>query len=260
MNDLNGKVALVTGTGQGIGREIALVLCEMGATVVGASLPQEAPNSKNEIDAALFISRQVDVTDRLAVHELLHFIKLEFNLLDILVNNAGNHPPQGSISGVSDPQFRALLELNVVAPFGLIRDCLPMLRASSGSVVNIGSFSGAFGQDGSAAYCATKGALASMTKAMAVDEGVHNVRFNCVSPGAIESPATTLEHSQHMQKEIASWSSLGRMGSMREVANVVAFLCGPLSGYVTGQDILVTGGSEIGFGVRAVHTIKDRDE
>jgi meso-butanediol dehydrogenase/(S,S)-butanediol dehydrogenase/diacetyl reductase len=257
MSSFAGKRVLVSGTGQGIGTAIAHGFASRGATVIGASL-----ESLDLIDGALssssnYIHRQVDITNRESTNELLSWISVNLGPLDVLVNNAGHHPQQGPIDEQSDDSFRILLELNVIAAFALCRDALPDLRITKGSIVNIGSAAGAHGQDGSAAYCATKGALSSLTRALAIDEGPNGVRVNCVSPGAIASPATEKEHSIQAQTEIANWAALGRLGKMREVADTVVFLASEEASFITGQDIDVSGGANVGYG-RRVHYSRTR--
>jgi NAD(P)-dependent dehydrogenase (short-subunit alcohol dehydrogenase family) len=250
MDSLTGKLVVITGTSQGIGAATAAEFTRRGAVVVGLTLDPNPSAPHREIG--------VDITDAAATDRALADIRSEFGPLDVLVNNAGRHPSPQLIDTVGDDDLRDLLELNVVAAFRLIRLVLPGLRARRGSIVNIGSSSGLYGQDGSVAYSATKGALSAMTKALAIDEGPWGVRVNCVCPGAIASPATDLEHTPAVQESIARWSVLGRLGTTDEVARTIAYLASDDAAYITGHDLVVSGGANVGYGERAYQTIGHR--
>lgn len=250
MDSLTDKLVVITGTSQGIGAATAAEFVRRGSVVVGLTL-EPAPTAGHRELA-------VDITDATATDRALAEVRAEFGPIDVLVNNAGRHPSPHLIDTVGDDDLRDLLELNVVAAFRLCRLVLPDLRARRGSIVNVGSSSGVFGQDGSVAYSATKGALSAMTKALAIDEGPRGVRVNCVCPGAIASPATDLEHAPAVQESIARWAVLGRLGTTDEVARSIAYLASEDAAFITGHDLIVSGGANVGYGERAHQTIGHR--
>lgn len=242
-----GSCIVVTGTGRGIGAAIARRLLEDGHPVIGVSL--ETHHAVDVPEGSSFEAITADVTVA-ADCERVRDAAVRYPGVAALVNNAGRHPTHAHLGQMGDDAIARLFELNVFSAMRMSRILLPSLRASRGAIVNIGSVAGMHGQDGSAAYAATKGALAAFTKALAIDEGSAGVRVNCVSPGAIASPATDREHDEATRRRIARWGVLGRLGTPPEVASVVAFLIGDGATYITGEEIAVSGGTHLGYGPR----------
>jgi len=172
--------------------------------------------------------------------------------LSALVNNAGTHPPSAMIDDFRNEDFDHLVAVNLRSAFILCREALPWLRRSRGAIVTIGSQVGQIGQEGAATYCLTKAGLVGLTKALAVDEAAHGVRVNCVSPGAILTPLARTVQSPAALEVIKSWSWMNRWGTAAEVASLVAFLVSEDAAYVTGQDIAIGGGAELGYGLKGV--------
>ena len=239
------KTALVTGASSGIGRGIALRLARDGYRVLvhynrGRT---GAEKTLSEIRAAGGEGSliQFDVADPAAVEAALEAHQKEFPELSIgvLVNNAGMH--QDTLLGLmSNEAFDSVMRTNVHGPFYLMRWCVrKMLRARSGSIVNIASLAGQTGNPGQANYAASKAALIAMTKTLASEVGSRGIRVNAVAPGLIETDMISeIPQIEKMIERIP----LGRVGRVDEVAGVVSFLCSPDAGYVTGHTISVNGG------------------
>ena len=223
------RVAVVTGGGRGIGAGIVRAFAREGGTVVFCGHAAHEPLARALVASVApaggaqlrYVAAAHDITRPECCAALVDAAVGEFGRLDVLVNNAGWHPPPSPVDGFTAPDFRALLELNLVAPFALIKAALPHLRAVRGSVVNISSVSGHFGQAGSATYCASKGGLVAMTKALAIDEAAHGVRVNAVSPGNVWTELWE-EHvaGPDAAQQVAAGRGaqlLGRMGTPQEV-------------------------------------------
>lgn len=243
---LDGKVAIVTGTAQGIGQAIAEVLLREGAVVAGCDRnPVTGERLGGSYSHAL-----VDVTDFAALSDFIGGTARSNGRLDVLVNNAGGHPPKTPIDEVSVQDFEALVAQNLTSVFAACRAALPALRASAGSIVNLSSSVALFGQDGAAAYCATKGGISAMSKSLAIDEAAHGVRVNCVCPAAIDT-AMAGPPSAESRALAGSLAWLNRRGTAAEVAEVVCFLASERASFVTGQDIMIAGGADLGYGLKA---------
>jgi NAD(P)-dependent dehydrogenase (short-subunit alcohol dehydrogenase family) len=241
-----GKVAIVTGTAQGIGRAIAEVLLREGATVAGCDL--NPPRGEDLGDR--YTHTIVDVTDFTGLDGFVRQVADEHGGLDILVNNAGAHPPHTPVDDVSVAGFEALLAQNLTSVFAACRAALPALRRRAGAIVNLSSGVALYGQNGAAAYCATKGAISAMSRSLAIDEAAHGVRVNCVCPGAIDT-AMAGPPSPQATALAGSLAWLNRRGTATEVAEVVTFLASDRASFVTGQDVMIAGGADLGYGLKA---------
>ncbi len=267
MFSLKSKVALVTGSGRGIGRAIAQQLAAAGATVMLNDLD---PGHLAEAHQSIPGSKQFagDLTDPAFPQQLVDRTLSELGGLDILVNNAG-YTWDNIIQKTSDEQFQAMLDIHIVAPFRLLRAAAPFIRdtakreAAEGrrvnrKVVNITSISATDGAAGQAGYSSGKAAVIGLTRTMAKEWGRYNVNVNAVGFGLIETrliqPLTTeskIEVKGYeirvgvqpalLDKVIAS-SPLGRPGTPEEAAGAVLFFCSPLSDFVTGEVLICSGG------------------
>jgi NAD(P)-dependent dehydrogenase (short-subunit alcohol dehydrogenase family) len=241
------RVVLVSGTAQGIGRACAEAFLETGAIVVGCDLHPVADGALGpryqhhvfDVGVAADVQRWVD--DAVQVN----------GRVDVLVNNAGVHPVSRPIDDVSVADFESLVRLNLVSVFAACKAALPHLRRTRGSVVNIASLVGQLGQELAVEYVATKAAIAGLTRALAIDEARHGVRVNSVSPGAIRTPLAESLNSEAQLQTIAGWAWFERLGTPAEVADVVVYLGSERAGFVTGQDVVVSGGAELGYGLKA---------
>ena len=254
---LRDTVVIVTGGTTGIGRGCVHGFMKMGANVVFCGRNVERGKAVEADMNARFkgkcIFREADVAKPEEVKELIECTVKEFGRLNTLVNNAGYFPLQRPSDVITIEEFRQVLDTNLVAYFAGIKYALPYLRATRGSVINIGSVLGLTGDEGSAAYTATKGAIETMTRSIAADEGRYGVRINEVKPGHINTDM--FRKTTSMQEDMAGFITysdslqwLGRGGTSAEIASTVMFLASDWASFITGTDILVTGGYEIGEG------------
>ena len=244
--ELEGRVAIVTGASRGIGLACAEVLVRAGARVVGCSLDREVAGPVSD----RYAHQTVDVTVPAEIEALVTSALARHGRLDILVNNAGSHPPTRPIDDFSVDDFDGLVKLNLRSVFVACRAALPALRRRGGAIVNMASAVGLYGQEGAVTYCATKAGISGLTKALAIDEAPNGVRVNAVCPGAILTPLARETHPEERRSKIATWSWMNRWGTAEEVAELVLFLASDRSSFITGQDMVIGGGTELGYGFK----------
>jgi NAD(P)-dependent dehydrogenase (short-subunit alcohol dehydrogenase family) len=247
---LNGKVALVTGAGSGIGRGIALRLAEMGAAVAILDKNLDAGNeTASRIVAAGGEAQLIscDVSSRQACQEAVRQAMTAFGRIDILCNNAGILVRR-DILALEETEWDAVLDVTLKSVYLLSREVIPhMIRQGGGSIVNTGSGWSLKGGPKAAAYCAAKGGVVNLTRAMALDHGKDNIRVNCVCPGDVDTPMLASECRQlgddpeQFMKEAAN-RPLRRIGTPDDVANAVLFLACDMSQWITGVSLVVDGG------------------
>lgn len=253
------KVAIVTGGSKGIGRGIVTVFVENGAKVVfcarGAAAGEtlEAELNKNAPGCCKFIS--CDMSKEEDIKRLITFTVEHYGHIDCLVNNAGWHPPHKPTDDTSAEEFRDLLNLNLVSYFLACKFALPYLRQRQGNIINVSSLVGSIGQRDAAPYVATKGAIISMTKAMAVDESRYKVRVNCISPGNVMTPLweELAAHSPDAAAAIKDGENtqlMGRMGTEAECGLAALYLAADAT-FCTGIDLLLSGGAELNYGFKS---------
>ena len=232
----DGKLALVTGGRSGIGKAIADRLRAEGARVFTV---QRGHDPDYECISA-------DLADPDAPARAVARIVEAGGRLDVLVNNAGVMRQSG-IESMSVSEWSHDLAVNLTAPFLMIRAALPHLRASGGSIVNIGSIEGLGANPGHASYCASKAGLHGLTRAVAIDHGGDGVRCNAVAPGWIDTELNedfieSMEDPAAFRREIGGIHPAGRTGSPAEVAALVAFLASDEAGFITGETYRIDGG------------------
>ncbi|MDB5523061.1 MAG: Cyclopentanol dehydrogenase [Rhizobium sp.] len=235
MGRLSGKVAIVTGAAQGIGRAVAELFAEEGAKVIAGDVKQgeDAPGIEN---ITLDVSRESDW--KAAIEKVL----AAHGQIDILVNNAGIVFNYGQVMETGLDDWNKVIGVNLTGSFLGMQGVLPAMRkAGKGSIINFSSIWGNVGVPGAAAYNAAKGGVRNMTKNAAVSYAPENIRVNSVHPGLIRTPLVTAQ-SDEMNNGIIGNTPMGRMGTPREVAQCCLFLASDESSFVTGSELVVDGG------------------
>lgn len=235
---LSGRVALVTGANRGIGKAITSRFLEEGAKVYAISRTLNSLSAY--VDNELLISCYLDVTDQEAVKQLFIRIKREENRLDILVNNAG--VMQDALLGmITEKQIQETFSVNVFAVINFMQYASKLMKKTkSGSIINISSVMGIYGNRGQSVYTASKGAIIALTKSASKELSMYSIRVNAVAPGVIETELIENISEDIMGKKIAQ-IGMGRMGSPVEVADTIVYLASDLSRYVSGQIIAIDG-------------------
>jgi len=250
------KIVLVTGASKGIGEGCVRVFAEAGARVVFCSRGERAGRAlESSVNtrgpgSALFLPCDVSKVEQ--VTGVVDETVKRYRRLDCLINNAGWHPPHKPIYDYSVQDFRGLLELNLVSMFVACQRALPHLRKTKGNIINMSSLVGSMGQLHATTYVATKGAITAFTKALAVDEAVHDVRVNSVSPGNVWTPLwqEAVDHAPDPKACKADGEAaqlLGRMGTIEEAGKLCLFLAAEAT-FTTGVDHILSGGAELAYG------------
>lgn len=238
MDRIKGKVAIVTGGARGIGRAIVDRLAAEGAEMViscGQSPAEfEQTNVRHEI---------CNVTDREAIAVLIKKLKEEFGRVDILVNNAGI-TKDSLLARMSEEQWDTVINVNLKGVFNMTQAVAPLMTKNKyGSIINITSVVGLFGNLGQTNYSAAKAGVIGMTKTWAKElarKGA-NIRVNCIAPGFIETDMTAKLNEKVIEEMLAS-TTLGRLGKPEDIANAVLFLASDESSFMTGETLNVSGG------------------
>ena len=255
MDDWSGKVAFVTGGSQGIGRAVAELLAESGASVGVCGLEADVVGETVRAIGAAggeALAAPADVTNRASIGAAIGATVARYGRLDALVTSAGIQR-YGTVIETDEATWDEVFAVNVKGVFLAAQAALPHLRRSGqGAIVVISSVQAHVSQTAVAAYSASKGALDALVRAMAVDEAPHGVRVNAVCPGSVDTPMLRSSarrfsdgSDEGAQALVDTWGRshpLGRVANPREVAEVVSFLAGPRASFVTGEDLRVDGG------------------
>ena len=240
------SVALVTGASSGIGAATAIAFAEAGWEVMAAGRDEGRLEEVADVSDRIAIWTG-DLTESDDCEELIADTIDEFGSLDCLVNSAGVIV-RANAADTSDEDWRFTMGINVDAPFYLSRAALPHLLQTTGSIVNIASDWGLKGGDRAAAYCASKGAIVQLTRAMAIDHARDGLRVNAVCPGDIDTPMLTNEADDkdvdldEFLAQAAEESPNGRIGTPEEVASLILFLASDAATHITGTTIPIDGG------------------
>jgi meso-butanediol dehydrogenase/(S,S)-butanediol dehydrogenase/diacetyl reductase len=265
MNDFAGKVALITGT-TGIGRAIALRFAAGGAQVVVCGIDTAANDDLSresvKLGSAMPVERMLvehcDVTNPDQVRSIVSKTVYQFGGLDIIVNAAAIHP-FGTVVETDLETWNRCMMVNVGSIYLLAHFGIPEIKKRGrGSILNIASVQGYACQRGVAAYAASKGAIHSLTRALALDHAADNIRVNSISPGSVRTPmlarsAANFSPDVPVEEAFARFGAahpLGRIGTPEEVAELAAFIASDKAGFCTGADYLVDGGLLAGIGVQ----------
>ncbi|MBZ5623602.1 MAG: 3-oxoacyl-ACP reductase FabG [Acidobacteriia bacterium] len=246
--DLTGKVALVTGASSGIGAATAAVLADLGARVaIGYHHNEEGAR---EVRQAILsaggkaIAIRADVRQAAEIRSMVNHVTEEWGPIDILINNAGSLVRRTPILDVTEEGWDEVMDLNLKSAVLCSQAVAPaMIERGSGAIVNIVSIAGRNGGGpGAGPYSSAKGGLISFTKSLAKEMALHGVRVNAVSPGVIDTPFHEVFSTPEMLANFVKGIPLGRVGTARECATVIAFLASDAAGFVIGETVEVNGG------------------
>jgi NAD(P)-dependent dehydrogenase (short-subunit alcohol dehydrogenase family) len=248
MHELTGKVAIVTGASAGIGKATAIALAAEGASVVVADVDDERGNAvaaeiNDKGGAALFV--HTDVSDDAQVQAMVATTVERFGGLDMAFNNAGIEGVQAPTHECSPENWQRTLAINLTGVWSCMRHEIPrLLERGGGSIVNCASVAGLVGFANIPAYTASKHALVGLTKTAALEYAEAGIRVNAVCPGVIDTEMVERFTGGEPEAEAAmvAMEPVGRLGHPEEIADAVAWLCGPRASFVTGQAIAVDGG------------------
>jgi NAD(P)-dependent dehydrogenase (short-subunit alcohol dehydrogenase family) len=254
MFDLGGRTAIVTGSSRGIGRAIAEALAAHGANVVISSRKQDACD---EVAAAInargggrAVALAASISAKPQLEDLVRRTEAELGPVDILVCNAASNPYYGPMQGISDEQFLKVLQNNIMSTHWLVQLVAPGMRERRhGSIIIVSSVGGYRGSTVIGAYDISKAADFQLARNLAAEFGPQGVRVNCIAPGLIQTDfARALWDDPENLKEHLRGTPMGRIGQPEEIAGAAVYLAADASRYMTGQTLVVDGGSTITLG------------
>ena len=247
--ELDGKVALITGAGSGIGRAIAVLFAEQGAKVVVVDVNDDGNKTVAQIKkkggAAIFIHADVSKSD--SVKKMVETTVKEFGNLTVLVNNAGIESV-GSVVEVTEEVWDKVINVNLKGTFLCSKYSAPkILQSGGGVIINIASVLGLIGSKGESAYCASKGGIIALTRAMAMDFAPQGIRVNCICPGSVLTPTfkrvmMTIGNYKSAFERNLEKIPLKRVAEPDEIAQAALYLASDRSSYMTGSALVIDGG------------------
>ena len=241
MMTLEGKIALVTGASRGIGRAIAELLVERGATVIGTATSESGAAAISEYLGENGKGLALNVTDVESIEATLKTINDEFGAIDILVNNAGI-TRVNLLMRMKDDEWNDIINTNLTPIYRMSKAVLRgMMKKRAGRIINVGSVVGTMGNAGQTNYAAAKAGVIGFTKSMAREVASRGVTVNTVAPGFIETDMTKALNDDQRAATLSNVPA-GRLGDPREIASAVVFLASPEAAYITGETLHVNGG------------------
>lgn len=239
------KVALVTGATRGIGKEIAITLASIGYDIAlnYRKENEELTNTKKEIEKnnVKCLAVQGDVSNYTDTQNMVNKVIEEFGKIDVLVNNAGITKDM-LLMRMKEEDFKDVIDVNLIGTFNMTKNVIPyMMKAHSGRIINLSSVVGISGNAGQTNYSASKAGIIGFTKSLAKEVGSRNILVNAIAPGFIKTDMTD-KLKDEIKEEIEKNIPLKRLGTTKDVANLVKFLASEDSSYITGQVINVDGG------------------
>jgi 3-oxoacyl-[acyl-carrier protein] reductase len=251
MKLLEGKTAIVTGAARGIGEAVATKLAEQGANIAFTYISDGSAEKAKTLEEKLTALRvkakayQSNAGDYTACETFVNDVLATFGQIDICVNNAGISKDNLLLRMTPD-QWDEVMQVNLKSVFNMTKQVIkPMMKAKSGSIINMSSVIGEMGNAGQSSYAASKAGVIGFTKSVAKELGSRNIRCNAIAPGFVETDMTSYLKDGATADKYKAGIPLGRFSSAEEIANVTLFLASNLSSYVTGQTISVCGGLNI---------------
>jgi 3-oxoacyl-[acyl-carrier protein] reductase len=251
MKLLTSKVSIVTGAARGIGAAIALKLAEQGSHIAFTYVSDSSTEKANSLVSAIeklgvkAKAYQVNAADFSACESLVNTIVSDFGTVDICVNNAGISK-DNLLLRLTPEQWDEVMNTNLKSVYNMTKQVIrPMMKAKSGSIINMSSIIGIRGNAGQSSYAASKAGIIGFTKSIALEIGSRNIRCNAIAPGFVETDMTHYLNEGEAGKAFLDKIPLGRFGKAEEIANTTLFLASDLSSYITGQVISTCGGLNI---------------
>jgi len=251
MKLLEGKTAIVTGAARGIGEGVAIKLAEQGANIAFTFVSDSSAGRAKALEEKLngygirAVSYQSNAGDFAACEAFVNDVLKEFGQIDICVNNAGISK-DNLLLRMTPEQWNEVIQVNLSSVFNMTKQVIrPMMKAKSGSIINMSSVIGEMGNAGQSSYAASKAGVIGFTKSIAKELGSRNIRCNAIAPGFVETDMTSYLQDGAASEKYKAGIPLGRFATTEDIANVTLFLASDLSSYVTGQTISVCGGLNI---------------